>query len=237
MLVVAPVKAGAAVVTETGPPKVLPALPRLIAWGSTGGPAKVAVVPVVFTVMLPVPGSGKALRFVSAPNTKVAPVPPTEACVPPMRVVPRRFTVPEGVRVASPTTVRVWPAGSVRSPAVVVTVKFPPTVEVLSVNAFPFVRVTEPSVAAAVVSKPAVPATVRAPDWLMSPPAMAVRFPLAVSVGNTRGALSNASVRFRRLVRPASAGTVAPAFTLRSDTSRKFPSVPANESGTAKLFA
>ena len=36
MFVVVPVKAGAAVVTETGPPKLLPALLRLIAVGRIG---------------------------------------------------------------------------------------------------------------------------------------------------------------------------------------------------------
>ena len=159
-----PVKAGAAVVTETGPPKLLPALLRLIAVGRIGPPAKVAVVPVVFTVTLPVPGKASALRFVSAPSTKVEPVPPIEDCVPPICVVPRRLTFPADVSVASPTTVRVWPTGSVMSPAAVVAVKLPPTVEVLSVKALPLARVTEPSVAAAVVLKVAAPATLNAPD-------------------------------------------------------------------------
>ena len=161
---VVPVKAGAAVVTETLPPKLLLVLPRLIACGSSGAPAKVAVAPVVLTVTLPVPGKASALRFVSAPNTNVALPLPTADCVPPMRVVPSRLTLPADVRVASPTTVSVWPPGSVRSPTVVVTVRLPPTVEVPRVRALPFARFTEPSVAAAVVLKPALPATVSAPD-------------------------------------------------------------------------
>ena len=65
-------------------------------------------------------------------------------------------------------------------PAVVVAVRLPPTVEVANVSAPPLVRLTEPSVGAAVVLKLALPATVSAPDWLISPPAVTLSVPLTV---------------------------------------------------------
>ncbi len=118
----------------------------------------------VFTVMLPVLDSDKLFRLVSAPSVKVELPPPVEDCVPPMRVVPSKFRLPAGLNAALPTTVNVSVAGKVMSPATVVATKLPPTVDVLSVRAPPFVRVTEPRVGAAVVLKFALPATVSAPD-------------------------------------------------------------------------
>ncbi len=84
-------------------------------------------------------------------------------------MVPWRSTAPAGVKVTLPTTVRVWPAGSVISPAPVVTVRLPPTVEVLSVSALLSVKFTEPKRRGREVSKAALPATVRAPDWVRRP--------------------------------------------------------------------
>src|SRR5437016_2045469 len=151
----------------------------------SGAPAKVAFVPVRFTVMLPAAGKANALRFVSAASTNVEPVPPLRVCVPPIWVVPRRFTVPAGVKVASPATVRVCPRGRVMSPAVVVAVRLPPTVEVASVSAPPLVRLTEPRTGAAVVLKLALPATASAPDWLISPPAVTLNVPLTVEAARS----------------------------------------------------
>ncbi len=81
-------------------------------------------------------------------------------------------------------------------------------------------RKSEP---ATVVARLVVPPTVAGPDWLIDPPAVRVRLPLAFSAGRVIGALSKVSVRLRKLVNPASTGTVAPAFTLRNCTSRTLP--------------
>ncbi len=51
------------------------------------------------------------------------------------------------------------------------------------------------------------------------------------------GALLNVSVRLRKFVSPAMAGTVAPALTFRSCTSRKFVWEPANDNAPPKLLA
>ena len=66
---------------------------------------------------------------------------------------------------------------------------------------------------------------------------MAAKFPLAVRAGRTIGAVSNVSVRLRRLVRPATAGTVAPAFALRRPRSRMLVWVPPKAVAPPKLFA
>ena len=72
---------------------------------------------------------------------------------------------------------------------------------------------------------------------MIEPPAVMFRFPLAVKVGRVIRSLSKVSVRLRRAVKPARTGTVAPAFTFRSCTSRKLACVPANDHEPPKLFA
>ena len=95
-------------------------------------------------------------------------------------------------------------------------------------------RMSEPAM---VVVNVVAPPTVKAPDWVIEPPAVALRLPLAFKVGRSMGAASNVSARLRRFVRPARAETVAPALTLRSDTSRMLPWVPPKATAPPKLLA
>ena len=85
----------------------------------------------------------------------------------------------------------------------------------------------------------AVPGTVNAPLWVIAPPAINTILPLECSVvaGRAMAALSNCSVRLRKLVNVESVGAVAAAFTLRISTSRMLVSVPAKETAPVKLFA
>ncbi len=88
-------------------------------------------------------------------------------------------------------------------------------------------------------AKVVVPGTVRFPLSVMAPPAVTVKLPPAVSVkvGSVIGALSYVRVRFRRLVSPPKAGTVAAAFTLRKPTSRMLLWLPTKVIAPPKSLA
>ncbi len=142
----------------------------------------------------------------------------------------------------------------VRAPPVV-TLRFPPTVEAprssalmsLSVTLFPLAIETAPMKSFALSSamsltpaaKVVVPVTIRFPLSVMAPPAVTLRLPPAVRVrvGRVTGAVLKVRVRLRRLVRPARAGTMAPALMLRSPTSRMLLCVPPNDTAPPKLLA
>ena len=64
-----------------------------------------------------------------------------------------------------------------------------------------------------------------------------MKVPLAVNAGSVIAALSNVSVRLRKLVRPVRVGTVAPAFTLRRPRSRMLDWVPPRVTAPVRLFA
>ena len=97
----------------------------------------------------------------------------------------------------------------------------------------PLVKVMSLAPAARVV----IPAIVSAPVCEIVPPAVALRFPLAVRLGNVMGALSNVNVRLRRFVTPAKAGIVAPALRLRNPMSRMLVWVPPKPTAPPKLLA
>ena len=78
--------------------------------------------------------------------------------------------------------------------------------------------------------KLAVPGTVKAPVWLITPPAVATKFPLFVKVkaGKVIAALLKVTVKLCKLVREAKfVGNAALALILRNPMSRKLPNVPA----------
>jgi len=85
-----------------------------------------------------------------------------------------------------------------------------------------------------------VPGTVITPLCVIAPPAIADKLPpfVKVSAGKAIAAVSNCSVKLRKLVKPVKLGNTAPALMLRRETSRIFVCVPPNTSAAVpKLFA
>ncbi len=85
-------------------------------------------------------------------------------------------------------------------------------------------------IALAPAVKLAVPGTVKTPDCVIAPPAVAIKLPPLVKVVAAKAmpALSNCSVRLRKEDRPEKLDMVAPAFVLRKPTSRILACVPPN---------
>ncbi len=174
--------------------------------------------------------------------------------------------VPLTVKLAVPAPVActrapVWliPPSLPALSALLTTVSVPlPTLEVPRTRAFlseidtllapVLVRLTAPlkslPVLVSVTAKPPVvklevPGTVKAPLWVITPPAVTDKLPPAcsVAVGSATAALSYRSVRLRRLVSALSVGTVALALVLRSPTSRMLAGVPPNPTAPLRLLA
>ncbi len=245
-------------------PTVLKLLPGLLRVMLLAAPAVSVVTPVTvkaplwvsapLVVTFNVPLTAEAARSSALLSTSVTLLPVAIPTV--LKLLPALLRVMLLAAPAASVVVPVTVSGPdcVTAPAVV-TFKVPEMVEgprtraliSFRTTAFPLVTETAPVKLFALLSvmlfapavKVVVPGTTRLPMSVMAPPAATVRLPPAVSVaaGNVTGALSNCRVRFLRLVRVFNVGTVAPAFTLRIETSRNLERVPAKASAPPKLFA